>query len=210
MPFGNGRTTSSTYTAPSFLAHYHKRSNVETTFHMVKAKFGPSVRSKSPTAQVNEVLLKLLCHNVCVLIQVAYDLGVEPLALEAPKTFEPTQVVDSKSRGRIGFLSQGPLDSVVGRGVQGLGAGRAGFPWVLPPRTFWPRRLWLKENAGETFRGQSPARARLTIETDVRVLSMGGWRGGGSYCLIARRRSRVARTRNRVSMRGFPSLDRVL
>jgi transposase len=29
-----------------FLAHYHKRSNVETTFSMVKAKFGGAVRSK--------------------------------------------------------------------------------------------------------------------------------------------------------------------
>ena len=26
-----------------FLQHYHKRSNVETTFHMIKAKFGPTV-----------------------------------------------------------------------------------------------------------------------------------------------------------------------
>ena len=38
-----------------FLAHYHKRSNVETTFSMIKAKFGPAVRSKTPVAQVNEV-----------------------------------------------------------------------------------------------------------------------------------------------------------
>ena len=29
-----------------FLAHYHKRSNVETTFSMIKAKFGPAVRPK--------------------------------------------------------------------------------------------------------------------------------------------------------------------
>ena len=35
-----------------FLAHYHKRSNVETTFTMVKRKFGASVRSRGFTAQV--------------------------------------------------------------------------------------------------------------------------------------------------------------
>ncbi|MBU0953234.1 MAG: transposase [Nanoarchaeota archaeon] len=52
-----------------FLAHYHKRSNVETVFHMVKTKFGDSVKSKTKTAQYNEVLLKILCHNICVLIQ---------------------------------------------------------------------------------------------------------------------------------------------
>jgi transposase len=39
-----------------FLAHYHKRSNVETTFHMIKSKFGQRLRSKSLTAQVNEAL----------------------------------------------------------------------------------------------------------------------------------------------------------
>lgn len=61
----------------SFLEHYHKRSNVETAFSMVKAKFGGSVRSKTPVAQVNEVLVKILCHNICVLIQSMYELGIE-------------------------------------------------------------------------------------------------------------------------------------
>jgi len=46
-----------------FLAHYHKRSNVETAFSMIKAKFGASVRAKTAIAQVNEVLCKVLCHN---------------------------------------------------------------------------------------------------------------------------------------------------
>jgi len=62
----------------AFLQHYHKRSNVETTFSMIKAKFGASVRAKTPTAQVNEVLCKVLCHNICVLIQSIYELGLEP------------------------------------------------------------------------------------------------------------------------------------
>ena len=43
--------------------HYHKRSNVETTFSMIKGKFGDALRSKSPTGQVNEILLKMLCHG---------------------------------------------------------------------------------------------------------------------------------------------------
>jgi transposase len=59
-----------------YLAHYHKRSNVETTFSMIKAKFGDSLRSKSDTAMVNEALAKVLCHNLCCLIQSAYELGV--------------------------------------------------------------------------------------------------------------------------------------
>ena len=60
-----------------FLAHYHKRSNVETTFSMVKAKFGGAVRSKTPVAQVNEVLVKFLCHNIAVLNSSMYELGIE-------------------------------------------------------------------------------------------------------------------------------------
>ena len=59
-------------------AHYHRRSNVETTFSMVKGKFGDSVRSKSYYGQVNEILLKFLCHNICVLIQSMHQLGVIP------------------------------------------------------------------------------------------------------------------------------------
>jgi hypothetical protein len=62
----------------SFLTHYHKRSNVETAFSMIKAKFDGSVRAKMPTAQVNEVLCKILCHNICVLIQSIFELGLEP------------------------------------------------------------------------------------------------------------------------------------
>jgi transposase len=66
------------YNQGMFLEHYHKRSNAESTFAMIKAKFGSSVRAKTPTAQVNEVLCKVLCHNICVLIQSIYELGLEP------------------------------------------------------------------------------------------------------------------------------------
>ena len=62
----------------AFLEHYHKRSNAESVFAMIKAKFGGSVRSKSPIAQVNEVLCKVLCHNICVLIQSIVELGLKP------------------------------------------------------------------------------------------------------------------------------------
>jgi transposase len=58
-----------------FGRHYHKRSNVETTFSMIKAKFGSYVRSKTTTAQMNEVLCKVLCHNLCCLVQAAYEGG---------------------------------------------------------------------------------------------------------------------------------------
>jgi transposase len=61
-----------------FLVHYHKRSNVETTFSMIKAKFGERLRSKTETAQINEALCKVLCHNLCVVIGSVYELGIAP------------------------------------------------------------------------------------------------------------------------------------
>ena len=83
-----------------FLQHYHKRSNIETTFSMIKTKFGSSVRAKSPTAQVNEVLCKVLCHNICVLIQSIYELGLEPTFWQ---TFEAKTPVAPKLLENVGF-----------------------------------------------------------------------------------------------------------
>lgn len=62
-----------------FMARYHQRSNVESTFSMLKRKFGDGVRSKTETAMKNEVLAKILCHNICCLISAMYELGVDPI-----------------------------------------------------------------------------------------------------------------------------------
>jgi hypothetical protein len=43
---------------------------------MIKAKFGDSLRSKTDTAMINEALCEILCHNLCCLVQSAYELGV--------------------------------------------------------------------------------------------------------------------------------------
>jgi hypothetical protein len=61
-----------------FLAHYHKRSNVESTFSAVKRLLGPGVRSKLLRAQLNEVLLKCLCFNLTVLVHSINESGIEP------------------------------------------------------------------------------------------------------------------------------------
>jgi transposase len=60
-----------------FLNHYHSRSNVESTINMVKAKFSDLVRSKDSVAQENELLLKVLCHNIVVLIHESFELGID-------------------------------------------------------------------------------------------------------------------------------------
>jgi transposase len=66
------------YNQERFMQSYHKRSNVETTFHMIKSKFGDSLRSKTKTAQINEALCKILCHNICCLIQSMFELNLKP------------------------------------------------------------------------------------------------------------------------------------
>lgn len=58
-----------------FLAAYHTRSNVESTFSAMKRKLGDQIRSKTPTAQINEALLKVLCHNLMCLIQEMHEAG---------------------------------------------------------------------------------------------------------------------------------------
>jgi transposase len=61
-----------------FLAHYHRRSNVETVFAMMKARFGASVASRLPTAQVNEVLAMCVAHNLCCLVKAIFTAGLAP------------------------------------------------------------------------------------------------------------------------------------
>ena len=62
-----------------FLTHYHKRSNVESTFSMMKRKFRDGLRSKTDVAMVNETLCKVLCHNLVVLIHETHELGIDPI-----------------------------------------------------------------------------------------------------------------------------------
>lgn len=82
QPDGNGALWARIYhyynfKRDEFLTHYHKRSNVETTFSMIKAKSGERLRCKTTAAQINEVLCKVLAHNLCVLVQSMYELGVD-------------------------------------------------------------------------------------------------------------------------------------
>src|SRR3989344_3872086 len=82
-PSGNGIVWKKMYyyfqlNNEQFLEHYHARSNAETSVHMIKSKFGDFVRSKTWTAQINEVLCKVICHNICVVIQEMHELGINP------------------------------------------------------------------------------------------------------------------------------------
>ncbi|MDD2834778.1 MAG: transposase [Methanothrix sp.] len=61
-----------------FMEHYHKRSNVEATNAAIKRKFGETLKSKNPTAQVNELLAKIIAHNLTVVIHEMYENGIQP------------------------------------------------------------------------------------------------------------------------------------
>lgn len=61
-----------------FLQAYHKRSNIESTFSAIKRVFGDFIRSRTPVAQVNELLLKVLAHNIRCLIHSMYEVGITP------------------------------------------------------------------------------------------------------------------------------------
>ena len=76
-----------------YLAAYHKRSNIESTFSAIKRKFGDSVMSRTDVAMVNETLCKILCHNLVVLIHEMYELGIDPVF--CPKTMAHAQQLPS-------------------------------------------------------------------------------------------------------------------
>ena len=58
------------------MEHYHQRSNVESVFSMMKRKQGVNLKTKSDIGQVNEIMCKCLVHNICVLIQEMFELGI--------------------------------------------------------------------------------------------------------------------------------------
>lgn len=66
------------YQKDEFLARYHKRSNVETTFSMMKAKFRSDLRHRTEIAMKNEVYAKVLAHNICRVIHAIHEDGMIP------------------------------------------------------------------------------------------------------------------------------------
>ena len=61
-----------------FLQNYGKRSNIEAAFGALKAKFGGTLKSKTFSAQKNEALCKVICHNISCLIHAMNEFGITP------------------------------------------------------------------------------------------------------------------------------------
>ena len=76
------------YRREEYMAHYHKRSNIETAFSMIKGKFGSSLRSRNDVGQINKALCKVLCHNICVLVQAIHNMGIEVDFFDVQRTVD--------------------------------------------------------------------------------------------------------------------------
>jgi transposase len=76
-----------------FAKHYHKRSNIESCFAMIKRKFGDFVRCKSEKSQDNEILCKILTHNIVCLIHEIFELKIEIDFNDIAKTLPAQKVV---------------------------------------------------------------------------------------------------------------------
>ncbi len=84
-----------------FLPHYHRRSNVESVFAMIKERFGGGVLSRRPTARINEVLAKCVAHNLRCVVKAIFVSGLAPTFWPgAPPTLPTIDPASPLARGR--------------------------------------------------------------------------------------------------------------
>lgn len=50
----------------------------ETAFSAIKMKFGDGLRSFDERGQINELMTKIICHNLSVPVKSIYELEIEP------------------------------------------------------------------------------------------------------------------------------------
>lgn len=60
-----------------FFRRYHMRSNVESCFNQIKSKFGDSLMTKNFEANLNEILCKILAHNLTTLIRCYFEFNLQ-------------------------------------------------------------------------------------------------------------------------------------
>lgn len=77
-----------------FMKRYHKRSNVETTFGMIKTRLGEFLKCKDFDSQRSELMMKFVCHNICCLIQEMYENNIRIDFINANKIFIDLKVPD--------------------------------------------------------------------------------------------------------------------
>ena len=84
-----------TYHREEFDEHYRDRANVEVTFGAIKQKIGETIWSRNFNAQVNELYCKLIAHNITMLVQAMYMIGILPDFLQ-PKEPPDTEMATAR------------------------------------------------------------------------------------------------------------------
>lgn len=74
---------------------YHKRSLIESANNMIKRKFGNSLKTRKDVSQVNEILMKCVCHNLCVLIGESFESGLNIDLISSKEEYEFGESKDS-------------------------------------------------------------------------------------------------------------------
>jgi len=82
-----------------FMKHYHKRSNVETVFSMIKLRLGEHLKCRGYIAQRNELMMKFICHNICCLIQETFERGVKVNFKKCSKEYVGIEIEDEYPKG---------------------------------------------------------------------------------------------------------------
>jgi transposase len=60
-----------------FRRHYHQRSTVEAAFSGLKQKFRAHLTAKKQQSLRNQLLSKVLAHNICTLIRSLHELDID-------------------------------------------------------------------------------------------------------------------------------------
>ncbi len=70
---------------------------MESVFSALKRKFGETLKSRNYTAQVNELLAKILAYNLTVVIHEIFEHGIVPDFLREPEKAGVTRVESPRS-----------------------------------------------------------------------------------------------------------------
>lgn len=76
----------------NFDAQYHQRSQSETTFSQIKMRLGEILLSKNYKSQRNELMLKLICHNILTLIMEIHKNKIQIDFTGAEARFKETEI----------------------------------------------------------------------------------------------------------------------
>ncbi|MEK6856299.1 MAG: transposase [Nanoarchaeota archaeon] len=82
-----------------FKKKYHKRSNVESVFSMVKMRLGEFLKSKNYESQRAELMMKFIVHNICCLIQQIFQNSIKIDFKECEDRFERLKEEHRKLQG---------------------------------------------------------------------------------------------------------------